>query len=71
VEAEPRPNHQAYLNVLRRMTDEQKLNKVVELSEFTRDLFLAGLRERFPAASEAEIRRIYLERFALCHNRNW
>jgi hypothetical protein len=70
MDPKPRPNHQAYLLALSRMTDEQKLNKMVELSQFVKGLFLAGLRERFPQATEAEIRQIYLERLELCHNRN-
>lgn len=43
-----RPNHAAYLEVLRRMTPEQRLTKAFELSEATRALFRQGLRERFP-----------------------
>ena len=71
MDPKPRPNHQAYLTELSRMTDEQKLNKMFELSDFVKGLFLAGLRERFPTAAETEIRRIYLERLDLCHNRNF
>ena len=71
MDPKPRPNHQAYLAALRRMTPEQKLNKVIELSNATRELFLAGLKERFPSATEAEIRRIYLERLDQCHNRSY
>ena len=66
-----RPNHAAYLRALRQMSDEDKLNKAFELSAMTKELFLAGLRERFPAASEDQIRRPYLERVRLCHNRNF
>ena len=66
-----RPNHAAYLQVLRGMSDEQKLNKAFELSAMTKELFLTGLRERFPAATEDQIRRLYLERVRLCHNRNF
>ena len=71
MDVKPRPNHEAYLRVLRQMTPEQKLNKAFELSSFVKGLFLAGLRQRFPAESEAEIRRLYLERLDLCHNRNY
>ena len=70
MDPKPRPNHQAYLEALSRMTAEQKLDKVVELSRFANGLFLAGLRERFPTASEDELRQLYLERLRLCHNRN-
>jgi hypothetical protein len=67
----PRPNHQRYLEVLRAMTPEQRLQKAFELSAFTKALFREGLRKRFPSASEAEFRQILLARLAKCHNRNY
>ena len=66
-----RPNDRLYLEALRRMTPEQKLLKVFELTEMSRQLFRQGLRERFPELSEEELHRLYLERLAKCHNRNW
>ncbi len=56
----PRPNHRQYLEVLRRMTPAQRLNKAFELSEFSKRLFKQGLRKQFPDLSEAK-----------CHNRNY
>ncbi len=67
----PRPNHQKYLEVLRRMTPEQRLLKALELSRMSRELFLAGLRKRFPALTDEELRQVYLERITKCHNRNY
>ena len=67
----PRPNHPEYLKALRRLTPEQRLLKAFELSQMTKDLFLSGLRKRFPDLSDHELKRIYLERLAKCHNRNW
>ncbi len=71
MDPKPRPNHRRYLEILRGMTVEQKLQKVVELSETGKSLFRAGLRKRFPDATEEELHRIYLERLAKCHNRNY
>jgi len=65
------PNHKLYIEALRRMSPEQRLLKAFELSQFSRDLFLHGLRKRFPDLSEAEIKKIYLERLNKCHNRNY
>lgn len=48
-----------------------RFQKAMELSQMTKDLFLHGLRKRFPEKSEEEIKKLYLERLALCHNRNW
>ena len=66
-----RPNHAMYIQALRKMTPEARLLKAFELSEFSRQLFLQGLRRRFPNMSEAEIHQLYLERLDKCHNRNY
>jgi hypothetical protein len=71
MDPKPRPNHQKYLEVLRRMTPEQRLLKAFELSRMSRELFLAGLRKRFPDLTEEELRQVYLERITRCHNRNY
>lgn len=66
-----RPNGAAYLNVLRRMTPQQRLAIAFELSELTRKLFRQGLAERFPDLSADDLHKLYLERLAKCHNRNY
>ena len=71
MDPKPRPNHQAYLQILRSMTPEQKLAKVFELSELGKSLFRDGLRLRFPEASPEELHQIFLDRLAKCHNRNY
>jgi hypothetical protein len=68
MDPKPRPNHQRYLEALRRLTPEQRLLKAFELTELSRELFRAGLKRRFPLADEAELKRIYLERLSACHN---
>ena len=69
MDAKPRPNHRRYLEVLSRMTPEQRLEKAFELTDLSRQAFRDGLRLRFPQATSDELDRIYLERLALCHNR--
>jgi hypothetical protein len=71
MDPKPRPNHRQYIETLRRMTPGQRLAKAFELSEFSKRLFLNGLRERFPEASPEELHRIYLARLEKCHNRNY
>ena len=65
------PNRRLYIEALRRMTPEARLSKALELTAFARQLFLLGLRRRFPEQSEEEIRALYLERLSRCHNRNY
>ncbi len=66
-----RPNHRIYIQALRRMTSAKRLQKAFELSEFSRKLFLHGLRKRFPDLPDNAFMRIYLERLNKCHNRNY
>jgi len=66
-----RPNHHAYLKILRGMTEEERLLKAFELSEFSRQLFKAGLQERFPEKTETELHSLFLTRLKKCYNRNY
>lgn len=70
MDAKARPNHAAYLRVLRAMTPEQRLRKAFELTAMARALFAIGLRRRFPDLSEAAFTRLLRQRLALCHKRN-
>ncbi len=65
------PNHQEYIQVLRRMTPEKRLMKAFELSEFSKKLFVHGLRKRFPDLDEKEFKKLLLKRLDKCHNRNY
>lgn len=53
------------------MTPAQRLAKAFELSEFTKRLFMHGLRKRHPEASEDELHKIMLEHLARWHNQNY
>ncbi len=44
------------------MSDEARLKKCFELTELTKQLFLTGLKNRFPDCSEKEIKEIYIKR---------
>jgi hypothetical protein len=67
----PHPNHKIYIQALRRMSPEARLMKSFELSQFTKDLFLHGLRRRFPDLSDEAVKKLYRERLNKCHNRNY
>lgn len=69
MDLKPRPNHQLYLETLRRMTPEQRLLKAFELTEQSRELLRAGIRRRFPDASPQELQRIYLRQLERCRSR--
>ena len=65
------PNHRLYIKTIRAMSPEKRLLKAFELSDFSRKLFLQGLRKRFPDFSKEEFQKLYLERLKKCHNRNY
>ena len=71
MDPKPRPHSQLYIQILRRMTPEQRLAKAFELGEMGRKLLRAGLRLRHPGASEEDIRTLELQEVARCHNRNY
>jgi len=61
-------SHREYIKIIRRLTPEERLKKCFELNELTKQLFLAGLKNRFPDLSQEEIKKIYLKRINKCHN---
>ncbi|MEX0715882.1 MAG: hypothetical protein WD066_04810 [Planctomycetaceae bacterium] len=67
----PQPNHREYIRVLWRMTSAERIQRAMDLSDAVRAMFRPGLRRRFPNFSEEEFHRLYLERLAKCHNRNY
>jgi len=56
---------------LRNLTPEQRLLKAFELSELVRELFIQGLRKRYPNLSEDEFHKLLMKRLEKCHNRNY
>lgn len=64
----PRPAHLEYLRILSRLTPAEKLDQAFELSDMTRRMFKAGLKDRFPTLNEDELHQLFLKRLELCHN---
>lgn len=71
MDPKPRPNHRIYISILRRMTPEERLRKAFDLSEFSKQLFIHGLRKRYPDVPEEEFAAILRKRLDKCHNRNY
>jgi hypothetical protein len=65
----PRPERAIEIQVLRRLTPEQRLNQVFKLNSRMRLMLKEALRRRHPNRSEAEIHQLYLKRLARCQNR--
>ena len=60
-----------YVQTLRAMTPQQRLEKAFELSQMSRDLFRQGLRQQHPELPDDQLHQLYLERLQKCHNRNY
>lgn len=58
VTIKPHPNHKRYIQTLRQMTPTQRLMKAFELSDFSKQLFIHGLRRRFPDLSAEEFAKL-------------
>jgi len=71
MDPKPRPNHRRYIEALRAMTPEARLQQAFDLSEMANKLFRQGLRERFPDLPEDEFHQLYLKRLEKCHNQNY
>ncbi len=63
--SKPRPNHRQYLESLAALGPAGRLQKALELSEQTRQIFRQGLRRRFPELSNAQLDELYRERIQL------
>lgn len=57
-----------YIEILRKMSPEERLKKCFELSKFSKDLFLAGLKNSFQELTESKIKEKYLKQIAKCRN---
>jgi len=64
-------NHSIYIKALRKLTPEQRLKRAFDLSDFTKRLFINGLKKRWPNLSEKEFKQKLFERLEKCHNRNY
>ena len=71
MDPKPQPNHARYIQILRRMTPEQRLAKAFELTQMSRELLTAGLRVRFPGLPENELEALVRKRVDKCRNQNW
>ena len=65
------PNHRLYIEILRKMTPEKRLQKAFELSSFSNQLFAHGLKKKHAGISKVEFAQILKDHLDKCHNRNY
>ena len=68
---EKEPAQEMYYNVVKKMTPEKKIDKVLELTKLSRKLMKEGLKIQFPNKTEIELHQLYLDRLKQCHNSNY
>ncbi len=61
----------AELAALRRMTPDERLAQIFQLSETMRAMLKEAIRKQFPGESDADIHQRFLKRLERCHNVNW
>jgi hypothetical protein len=71
MDIKPRPNHARYINILRSMPPDKKVDKVFELNDMAKELCLQGLRQGHPGITKQELAKLYLKTIGPCHNRNY
>ena len=71
MDAKKQPNHALYMQILRRMTPEEKILKVFDLNSTGRELLAAGIRHSHPDLTETEVQAAVRRRLDSCHNQNY
>lgn len=67
----PEPNRRVYIEILRKMTPEQRIMKAMELTDMAKMLLWEGLKTRYPDMPEAELKKIYLKEWDKGYNQNY
>ena len=66
-----KPLGNEYLEIIRRLTPEQRALKSVEITESLKVNLKGALKRKFPDKSEIELHDIFLRRLEQCHNQNY
>ena len=71
MDVKPRPNEDKYREILSQMTCEQKIQKIVELNELGKELFVAGYLDRNPSMTRDDALMTYRQYKIKCPNNNY
>lgn len=64
-------NRDIYIKVLKNMSYEEKLLKCFELSEYSKKLLIAGIKNKYPDINDNDLNNKFLEILNKCHNRKY
>jgi ADP-glucose pyrophosphorylase len=64
------PNRKKYIEILQKMTGEERVRIAFELFEFAKDIMIEGMKAQNPNISQEEIQQEVVRRMMRCHKRN-
>jgi hypothetical protein len=64
------PNRKKYIEILQKMTGEERVRIAFELFEFAKDIMIEGMKAQNPKITPEEIQKEVVRRMMRCHKRN-
>jgi len=60
-----------YKKIMKKVSCQERLKKSLDLSDLTKQLFLTGLKNRYPGLDDKKITEIYIERIKKCSRQSY
>jgi len=64
------PNRKQYIEILRKMTGEERVRIAFELFEMAKNIMIEGIKAQNPDFTQEEIQQEVVRRMMLCHRMN-
>jgi hypothetical protein len=64
------PNRKQYIEILQKMTGEERVRIAFELFEMAKDIMIEGMKAQNPKITLEEIQKEVVRRMMLCHRMN-
>lgn len=64
------PNHKKYIEILKKISGEKRMQIGFELLDMAVSIMIAGIKTQKPGISEIEIQKEVVRRIMICHKRN-
>jgi hypothetical protein len=64
------PNRKKYIEILQKMTGEERVRIAFELFEFAKNVMIEGIKAQNPGITPQEIQKEVVRRMLRCHRRN-
>ena len=64
------PNRKKYIEILQKMTGEERVRIAFDLYEFAKNVMIEGIKAQHPGITTEEIQKEVVRRMMRCHRRN-